>query len=81
MLFFQFYLEKKNTQENIYINIQCNSSKETSKFSFEGSYYLFQILTMTVGARWPNGLRIGQSGFEPWPGWLSSVLGQDTLFS
>jgi len=33
-------------------------------------------------ARWPHGwyarLRIERSGFEPWPGTLCCVLGQDT---
>ena len=36
-------------------------------------------------ARWPHGqcaqLRSERSGFEPWPGTLCCVLGQDTLLS
>ena len=37
------------------------------------------------GARWPHGwcarLRSERSGFEPWPGTLCCVLGQDALLS
>ena len=40
---------------------------------------------MVWEARWPRGkcarLRIEWSGFEPWPGTLCCVLGQDTTLT
>ena len=49
------------------------------------SRFLSQFLSSRWEAQWPHGqcarLRSEWSGFEPWPGTLCCVLGQDTLLS
>ena len=47
--------------------------------------FFIELGSTSNDTRWPHGqcahLRIERSGFEPWPGTLCCVLGQDTLLS
>ena len=57
----------QNSNKSKFKNLHCNAYHQ----SYKGDSYKWE-------AQWPHGLRSERSRFEPWPGTLCCVLGQDT---
>ena len=77
-------------ENNLYSRHICSldhrsSGRNIEKANRDRQVNFIALCVVSWEARWPHGLcarlRSERSGFEPWPGTLCCVLGQDTLLS